>query len=295
MHDETQDRLICDALQHLLERACTPAHVRAIEASPRGPEAQGLWQALEDSGLLDAMLPEDSQTPDGPSGAGLALPQMFELFELLGRHAAALPVAQTMLARGLMAHRHAPASATIPFRFDEVIGWQQALPDLPSEQQLLLAACVDAALLSGAMQTVLTMSLQYANQREQFGWPIGKFQAIQHQLAVMAEHAMAAQMAARLACAGVAADGLPDAQRVAVAKARCAEAALEVAASAHAVHGAIGFTAAFDLQICTRRLYLWRQRSGTESYWQRQLGRSLLCGTWSATPLSLDVVRVLTD
>ncbi len=137
---------------------------------------------------------------------------------------------------------------------------------------------------------VFSRTLQYANDRQQFGKPIGKFQAIQHQLSVMSEHAFAARMAAQL---GLRTEGaVPDRLRVAMAKARTSEAALEVAGLSHSIHGAIGFTREFDLQLYTRRLHAWRQAAGSESYWHDVMGQALLD---SPEPLSLDLIRTLTD
>ena len=133
-------------------------------------------------------------------------------------------------------------------------------------------------------------TLQYANDRVQFGRPIGKFQAIQHQLSVMAEHAFAARMAAQMGCRSTTA--LPDRLRVAVAKARTSEAALEVAGLAHSIHGAIGFTQELDLQLFTRRLHAWRQAGGSESYWHGVVGEALLD---SDSALSLNLIRTVTD
>lgn len=152
-----------------------------------------------------------------------------------------------------------------------------------------LQAAVAAAQMAGALGWVLERTLQYANERQQFGRPIGKFQAIQHQLAVMSEHVCAARMAAQLGCSG---DGaLPDRLRVATAKARCSEAALAVAELAHAIHGAIGFTEEYDLQLYTRRLHAWRQTAGSEAYWQEAAGQALL----AHGGLTLDLVRRITD
>ena len=146
-----------------------------------------------------------------------------------------------------------------------------------------------SALLAGGLTTTFEKTLNFANERQQFGRPIGKFQAIQHELAVMAEHVSAGRMAAQIACE---ADGLlADPLKVAVGKARTSEAAVEVAALAHSVHGAIGFTTEFDLQLYTRRLHLWRQTAGSEAYWQLQAGQALL----GAGGLGLDVVRQITD
>lgn len=163
-----------------------------------------------------------------------------------------------------------------------------ALPD-GLDLRTLQAGLV-AAQLAGALMEVFQRTLQYANDRQQFGRPIGKFQAIQHQLAVMSEHVFAARMAARLGCAG---QGIfPDRLRVAVAKARCSQAALAVAEAAHAIHGAMGFTEEYDLQLFTRRLHAWRQTAGSESYWHGVAGAALVHGHAGST---LDLIRSTTD
>ncbi|WP_182286947.1 acyl-CoA dehydrogenase family protein [Comamonas testosteroni] len=152
-----------------------------------------------------------------------------------------------------------------------------------------LQAAVVAVQMAGAMRDVFQRSLQYANERQQFGCAIGKFQAIQHQLAVMSEHVFAARMAAQLGCSG---DGIvPDRLRVAVAKARCSEAALVVTELAHAIHGAIGFTEEYDLQLFTRRLHAWRLTAGSEAYWQALAGQALM----SHEGMTLDLIRRITD
>lgn len=162
-----------------------------------------------------------------------------------------------------------------------------ALPDLRQWQALVLAQQ-----LAGALGAVFERTLAHANERQQFGRAIGKFQAIQHQLSVMAEEVFAARMAAQIGCwADAAGDALtPDPLRVATAKARCSEAALQVAGLAHAIHGAIGFTREFDLQLYTRRLHAWRQAAGSESHWQRMLGEALVAG--SQAPLLHTLQRI---
>jgi acyl-CoA dehydrogenase len=153
-----------------------------------------------------------------------------------------------------------------------------------------LQACALAAQMAGALAAVFQRTLQYANERQQFGRPIGKFQAIQHQLAVMSEHVFAARMAAQLGCAS--SGPWPDRLRVAVAKARCSQAALALAEASHAIHGAIGLTEEYDLQLFTRRLHAWRQAAGTESYWHAVAGTALVDTHEGAT---LDLLRATTD
>lgn len=136
------------------------------------------------------------------------------------------------------------------------------------------AAAMHAALLSGAMNRVFDMTLQYCNDRVQFGKSLGKFQAVQHQLSVMAEHTAAAAMAAEAAFQGV--ERFPSLLTAAMAKSRTSEAAVLVAATAHALHGAIGVTEEYDLQLLTRSLHEWRTAHGTEAYWNTVIGQQVL-------------------
>ena len=149
------------------------------------------------------------------------------------------------------------------------------------------AAALVAAQMAGAMQRVTAMTIDHANNRNQFGKPIGRQQAIQQQISVMAAQSFAARMAASIALGGAGWQVHPNA--AAVAKARAGEAAVLVAAIGHAVHGAIGVTEEFDLQLYTRRLNEWRMEYGSESYWDGVLGRTLLQG--DMTPL--DFTRIL--
>jgi acyl-CoA dehydrogenase len=57
-----------------------------------------------------------------------------------------------------------------------------------------------------------------------------------------------------------------------MAKTRSSEASRDVVAIAHAVHGAIGVTEEYDLQLLTRRLKEWQLAFGSESYWAGMLG-----------------------
>lgn len=137
-----------------------------------------------------------------------------------------------------------------------------------------LAAAVHAALLAGAMARVFEMTLQYCNDRVQFGKSLGKFQAVQHQLSVMAEHVAAAGIAAEAAFQS---EGrTPRLLRAAMGKARASEAAVSVANTAHGLHGAIGVTEEYDLQLLTRRLHEGRMAHGSESYWNRLIGEQVL-------------------
>ncbi len=133
-----------------------------------------------------------------------------------------------------------------------------------------MGAVMRSAQIAGAMQRVLEVSVQYAGERVQFGRPIGRFQAIQQNLAVLAGQAAAATAAAEAGIEAAARD--LDSPAVAAAKIRTGEAAGIGAAIAHQVHGAIGFTQEHRLHYWTRRLWSWRDEFGNEARWAGRLG-----------------------
>ncbi len=137
-----------------------------------------------------------------------------------------------------------------------------------------MAAAVHAGLMAGAMARVFNMTLMYCNDRQQFGRPLGKFQAVQHQLSVMAEKVVAVSIAAEVAFESDA--RTPSPLRAACAKAVASEAVPLLVDTAHALHGAIGVTEEYDLQLYTRRLREWRWAHGAESYWNRFIGEAVL-------------------
>ena len=130
--------------------------------------------------------------------------------------------------------------------------------------------------IAGLAMRVLEMTVAYAGDRVQFGKPIGRQQAIQQSLAVMAEHAVAARMASQL---GVAQARASDA---AIAKYMSSKAAAFIADQAHAIFGAIGMSEEHDLQLYTRRLREWRLATGSETFWARHLGAAVLASSSSS-------------
>lgn len=132
-----------------------------------------------------------------------------------------------------------------------------------------VAAVLRASLIAGAAGRVLDMATAHANERVQFGKPIGRQQAVQQNLAVMAEDMVAVRIAAQL---GAASGFPPSVLAAATAKATASAVAPRIAAAAHAVFGAIGISAEHDLQLFTRRLHEWRLADGSETLWQRELG-----------------------
>ncbi len=142
--------------------------------------------------------------------------------------------------------------------------------DAAGLQQLrVLGALARSAQIVGALERVLALGVAYANERVQFGKPIGQNQAVQQMLAAVGGQVAAARTAVRVACGAP----VPQAFDVAVAKVRAGEAAGIAAATVHQVHGAIGVTAEHPLHHFTQRLWAWRAEYGSDAHWARELGR----------------------
>jgi acyl-CoA dehydrogenase len=139
---------------------------------------------------------------------------------------------------------------------------------------IAIGAMMRAAQMAGALSAILGRSVSYANERHQFGRPIGKLQAIQQNLALLAGEAAAAAVAAEAAF--LAADDGSMEFAVAAAKVRAGLAVSQAVGIAHQVHGAIGFTLEHSLHWSTRRLMSWRNEFGSDRHWSVILGRSIL-------------------
>jgi alkylation response protein AidB-like acyl-CoA dehydrogenase len=144
-------------------------------------------------------------------------------------------------------------------------------------QDLLERAYVAlAAEMLGTARWLLEATLAYAKSREQFGRPIGAFQAIQHKLANMAlacERAWSAVYYAAMAIDS----GDPDRHRAAhVAKAAAGAAATLAAKDGIQVHGGIGYTWEHDLHLFIRRAYASEHLLGTSGWHHDRLGELLV-------------------
>ncbi len=143
------------------------------------------------------------------------------------------------------------------------------LPHCP----LLEGATVRAFQIAGALETALDLTLEHTATRVQFGKPLSKNQAVQHELAKLAGELACATAAADLAAEALARG---DALGVAAGSLRAREAAGAGASIAAQMHGAIGFTREHRLHLFTTALWTWRDEFGGQVYWARQLGRAAL-------------------
>jgi alkylation response protein AidB-like acyl-CoA dehydrogenase len=112
-----------------------------------------------------------------------------------------------------------------------------------------VATCAE---MVGMAQQAFEISLNYAKNRVQFGRPIGSFQAIKHKLANMVIDVDGSRYMTYRA-AWLLSEGLPAGQEIAAAKAWTNEACRRVVKDGQQVHGGIGYTKEYDLQLYTRR------------------------------------------
>jgi acyl-CoA dehydrogenase len=133
-------------------------------------------------------------------------------------------------------------------------------------------ALARATMMSGALERAMDLAVNYAQERQQFGRPISKFQAVQQNLAVLAGQTAAAVAASNVGIEALGVDPEREEFLIAIAKTRVGEAATLACEIAHQVHGAIGFTKEYALQLSTRRLWSWREEFGSDPEWAAKVG-----------------------
>jgi acyl-CoA dehydrogenase len=143
-------------------------------------------------------------------------------------------------------------------------------PLSPSDVRAL-GSLVRGAQMSGAISRILELTLDYAGTRRQFGRTLTQFQAIKHLIARLGENQAAAGAAFEFAAS--VAEIEPASISLPIAKIRIGEAATAVAAIAHQIFGAIGYTRDHELQAHTRRIWSWRDEFGSEAQWSERVGR----------------------
>jgi alkylation response protein AidB-like acyl-CoA dehydrogenase len=125
-----------------------------------------------------------------------------------------------------------------------------------------------AAFLCGLAQRMLDMTVTHVTEREQFGVPIGSFQAVKHHLADALMQLHFARPAVHRAAWSIA-EGEPTRSRdVSMAKAMASDAAALVGRKALQCHGAIGYTVEYDLHLYLKRTWALTSSWGTAA-WHR--------------------------
>ena len=121
---------------------------------------------------------------------------------------------------------------------------------------LVKAKVLRCAEIAGAGERVRDMVVAYAREREQFGGPIGRYQAVQYLCTDLAMAARVTQLLSRQA-AWLLDEGDESSTRVTAAIVYGSAAAHRIAHSAHEVFAGLGFMAEHNLHLYTRRLKYW--------------------------------------
>ncbi|MGW1806566.1 acyl-CoA dehydrogenase family protein [Streptomyces sp. NPDC002078] len=286
-------RALKAGVRQLLGRRFGREALRAAVDAP-GRLDRELWRALGDAGFFALRLPE----ADG--GVGLGLPEAVLAFEEAGRALLPGPLVATHLAAGRVPG--AATGETVVAAVDgELVEWLEAAdvvrgevagavplrsvdPLTPLHRTRTtrppagtgtrtpdaVATLLTAAEQLGTAVRVQELAVQHARAREQFGRPIGAFQAVQHlcaDLLVRAETARAAVYAA--AVTGDPAD-------IAAARLLADEAAVRGARDCLQVHGGMGFTWEADVHLHLKRAWVRSRRGGGSTESEELLAARLL-------------------
>jgi acyl-CoA dehydrogenase len=256
-----QMTMIVDSLDRLL-----------TDLAAMAPEASERWQMVEEMGVCDLLLDEEQ----GGMGAGWVDAE--PALRLLGARAVALPIGETMIARRLL------SLAALPVPSGPIALATVRQPEIAPERVIALGAWLRTAQIGGALAAALNLTIDYAKVRSQFGRELRKFQAIQQQIALLAEEVAATASASASAAAAL--DRGPGSFAIACAKLRANQAAGAGALIAHQVHGAIGITAEYSLHRFTNALWQCRSDFGNDRYWAQWIGRRVLAQE-AGTPWSI--------
>ena len=285
-----------DAARNLLEKECPASALRAAWSNDTG-RVPGLWDRLVEMGLFELdevdsilVLEETGRAcvPE-PVVEAWALRRTDATLALEGTpyalyaDSADVVVAQRggELVRASVGGRRTSVDGTR--RLFEVRADGDAL-DIDVQVVAERAALAAAAQLVGVAQHMLDMSVAYVSQRDQFGKPVGSFQAVKHHLADAALRVEFARPCVHRAAWVVANADDPAEREVAVslAKAQASVAALLAARKALQVHGAIGYTVEYDLHMWMKRAWALAAAWGDPAWHRNRVKNAILKGTTNA-------------
>ncbi|WP_031169352.1 acyl-CoA dehydrogenase family protein [Streptomyces durhamensis] len=280
-----EQRALRAGVREVLDRRFGREALRAAVDAP-GRLDRELWRALGDAGFFALRLPE------AEGGVGLGLPDAVLAFEEAGRALLTGPLVATHLAAGTVPG--ASTGQTVVTAVDgELVEWLDAadvvcgdatgstpirsldpltpLHRLPAGTdsgapdgtgtRTPVAALLTAAEQLGTAARVTELAVQHARTREQFGRPIGAFQAVKHLCADLLTRTETARVAVYAAALTA------DPADVAAARLLADEAAVRGARDCLQVHGGMGFTWEADVHLHLKRAWVRAHRGGgnTES------------------------------
>jgi alkylation response protein AidB-like acyl-CoA dehydrogenase len=155
----------------------------------------------------------------------------------------------------------------------EEVGYAGAIVTVALDDPTATVAA--AAQLVGLGQRMLDMTVDHVKQREQFGVPIGSFQAVKHQLADALKEVAFARPAVWRAAWSVAASAPTTVRDVSMAKAMASDAASFVARRALQCHGAIGYTIEYDLHRFLKQTWVLARSFGDAAWHRDRIAKEL--------------------
>jgi acyl-CoA dehydrogenase len=164
--------------------------------------------------------------------------------------------------------------------FHNAAGDIAAAPDGVNAETLRFRGALSrVALMAGAIERMSQLTVSYTNEREQFGRPVSRFQAVQQHLVWAAQDAALTRMAAEVAgreAERSESEGGTARFEIASAKLVANQAATRSTRASHQAHGAMGMTQEYPLHHLSRRLWSWRKEYGGEREWGAWVGRAAL-------------------
>ncbi len=155
--------------------------------------------------------------------------------------------------------------------FEDAVGEPLEAPFLyPGLNFATAALCAE---MIGTAERILDMTVEYSKQREQFGRPIGSFQAIKHKCAEMATELEAARAAAYYACWAVASGAEDAALSTHIAKSYCSDQLAHLAGEGVQGHGGIAFTWEHDMHLYLKRIKTSQVLLGDAAFHRERIAR----------------------
>lgn len=146
---------------------------------------------------------------------------------------------------------------------------------LKATEELIAAGGVArSAQLAGLGRAVVDATVEYTANREQFGVPVGSFQAVQHHLSEMAIAAKQVNHLVHSAAWSFSREGY-SVDAAAQAKIAASDKIAALCWTAHQCHGAIGFTWEHDLHLYTRRALAWKTDYGDSAFHKAKLANAM--------------------
>jgi alkylation response protein AidB-like acyl-CoA dehydrogenase len=159
---------------------------------------------------------------------------------------------------------------------DRVLGAPDAHSSAAGLRRAIEEATVALALeIVGTAQTIFDITLEYAKQREQFGVPIGSFQAIKHKFADMMISLERARATGYFAALTIAEDDARRTTAASVAKAAAGDCQRLLAKEGIQIHGGIGYTWEHDMHLYVKRMKSSEPLFGTSSAHRARIATEL--------------------